>query len=148
MWTGAATHYGPQVHPGWSDMRTKMTLAGLAALALLAVACGSGDKDTAGPGSGGGNGKSGGKAVVLEVTGPKSADVTYGLGTDQSQEQGVALPWKKEMTSNESMLIVTLLAQNKGTGDISCKITIDGKTVKENKSSGQYATVTCSANGM
>lgn len=129
-------------------MRTKMTLAGLAALALLAVACGSGSKDTAGPGSGGGDGKGGGKSVVLEITGPKTADITYGLGTDQSQEQGAALPWKKELTSKDKILLVTVLAQNKGTGEISCRITVDGKVVKENKSSGQYATVTCTANGM
>ena len=130
-------------------MRTKMTVAGLAALALLAVACGSGDKDTAGPGAqGGGSAAKSGKTIVLEVTGPKSADITYGLGTDQSQEAGAALPWKKELTTRESVLVVTVLAQNKGTGDISCKITVDGKVAKENKSSGQFSIVTCTANNL
>lgn len=50
-------------------------------------------------------------------------------------------------TSNESLLIVSLIAQSKGTsGDISCKITVNGAVVKENKSSGEYAVVICSNN--
>lgn len=84
------------------------------------------------------------KKVVFEVSGPAAADITYGTGADQSQENGAALPWKKEVTSSADVLITVLLAQSKGTGEISCKITVDGKVVKENKSSGEFAVVTCS----
>lgn len=126
-------------------MRGKLIVAVMSLLAATAIACGAGDSDTAGPGAqdAGAEAKSG-KKIVLEVTGAKAADITYGLGADQSQEQGAKVPWKKELTSNEAMLIVVLVAQNKGGGEIACKITVDGKVVKENKSSGEFAVVTCS----
>lgn len=122
--------------------RTNIALFTVAAATLLA--CGSGG-DAAGPGAqdDAGDKKSGGKSIVLEVTGAKSADITYGLGADQSQEQGAKVPWKKELTSKESLLIATIVAQNKGSGTIGCKITIDGKVAKENTSKGDYAVVTC-----
>ena len=133
-------------------MRTKTTLVGLALLALLAAACGSGDTDTAGPGAQGGGSApvaaKGKKSIVLEVSGPKSADVTYSLGSDTSQEGGAKLPWKKELTSGEALIIPSIVAQSKGTGEIACKITIDGKIAKENKSSGQFAVVTCTADAI
>lgn len=128
-------------------MRNKLTVFALSIVAATALACGAGSEDTAGPGAqdnkADGGAKKGDKTVVLEVTGAKTADITYGLGADQSQEQGAKLPWKKTLTSSEAMVIPTLLAQNKGGGTIACKITIDGKLVKENKSSGEFAVVTC-----
>ena len=131
----------------------KTTIAALALTACTAIACGSGATDTQGPGSQGAKAaepaKGKAKKIVLEVTGPKTADITYGLGTDTSQENGAKVPWKKELSSVESLLIVTVMAQSKGTsGDIGCKVTVDGKVVKENKSSGQYAVVTCTANNI
>ncbi len=84
------------------------------------------------------------KTVVLEVTGPAQADVTYGTGSDQSQDNGATLPWRKELTSKDAVLVAVVTAQNKGSGEIACKITVDGKVVKENKSSGEFAVVTCS----
>ncbi|PZG14794.1 hypothetical protein C1I95_21000 [Micromonospora craterilacus] len=123
----------------------------------MAIACGAGESDTAGPGAQdqaagaaekGGEKKSdkkGGKKIVLEVTGPKTADVTYGLNADQSQANGAKLPWKKELTSKETIVIPTIVAQSKGSGKIKCKITIDGEVVKENASEGEFAVVTCTA---
>lgn len=127
-------------------MRNKLTVATIAVLAATALACGSGSDDTAGPGAQDGAAPAGDgkKTVVLEVTGPKTADITYGLGADQSQENGAKTPWKKELKSGDALLIATVVAQNKGSGEIACKITIDGKVVKENKSSGEFAMVTCS----
>lgn len=84
------------------------------------------------------------KSVVFEVTGAQAADITYGIGTDQSQDLGVTVPWRKELKSKDSVLITVLTAQNKGAGEIACKITVDGKVVKENKSQGEFAVVTCS----
>ncbi|PZG19005.1 hypothetical protein C1I95_12500 [Micromonospora craterilacus] len=119
----------------------------------MAIACGAGESDTAGPGAqdqaaGAADkkgGKKGEKKIVLEVTGPKSADVTYGLNADQSQANGAKLPWKKELTSAEAIVIPTIVAQSKGSGKIKCKITIDGEVVKENASEGEFAVVTCTA---
>jgi hypothetical protein len=84
------------------------------------------------------------KKVVFEVSGPAKADITYGIGTNQSQELDSALPWKKETSSTDTTLIAVLVAQSKGDGEITCKVSVDGKVVKENKSSGQFAVVTCS----
>jgi hypothetical protein len=111
------------------------TLASAIALTALmaSTACGSTDNPLGAE-----------KKVVFEVTGPAKADVTFGIGTDQSQELDSALPWKKELSTKDTTVITVLLAQSKGTGEIACKITIDGKVVKENKSSGEFAVVTCS----
>ncbi|QOC95103.1 hypothetical protein D0Q02_07695 [Micromonospora craniellae] len=119
----------------------------------MAIACGAGESDTAGPGAQDqaagavdkGSGKKGEKEIILEVTGPKTADVTYGLGADQSQDNGAKLPWKKKLTSTETIIIPTVVAQSKGSSKIECKITIDGEVVKENASEGQFAVVTCTA---
>lgn len=111
---------------------TKLTAA-LACTLTALTACGSTDNPTGAT-----------KKVVFEVTGPAKADVTFGIGTDQSQELDSALPWKKESTTSDTTVITVLLAQSKGAGEIACKITIDGKVVKENKSSGEFAVVTCS----
>lgn len=151
--------------PGWQQPTKKKRrplMWVLTAFAVAAVLClaggiaaavfgGGGSKGTAGPGAQGGGGTekaSGGTKVVMEVTGAKSADITYGLGTDQSQDNGAKLPWKKELSSDELVTIAVIVAQNKGSGEISCKITVDGKTVKENTSKGQYAVVTCQADDL
>ncbi|WP_230514443.1 MmpS family transport accessory protein [Salinispora arenicola] len=134
-------------------MRTKLITIGVSVLALVAVACSAGESDTAGPGAqeqvaeGQGKQSKGEKTIVMEVTGPKTADITYSLGSDQSQENGAKLPWRKELTSKESFLFPTISAQSMGSasGEIECKITIDGELVKENASSGEFAIVTCTA---
>lgn len=134
-------------------MRTKLITIGVSVLALVAIACSAGESDTAGPGAQDQAGaeqsseNKGEKTIVMEVTGPKTADITYSLGSDQSQENGAKLPWKKELTSTESFLFPTISAQSMGSasGEIECKITIDGELVKENASSGDYAVVTCTA---
>jgi hypothetical protein len=130
----------------------RKTYAIAAALAAMtAIACGSAGEDTAGPGAQGEPEKaSAGKKIVMEVTASKSkkASVTYGLNADQSQDNEAKLPWKKELTSAEALTIASLVAQNSGSGEISCKISVDGKVVKENKSKGEYAVVTCSADDL
>lgn len=125
----------------------KTLIAALAACAVVAMACSSGGGDTDGPGAQGASGDSktsdDKKTIVLEVKGPKKADITYGLNSDQSQDNGAKLPWKKSMTSSEALTIATLTAQNSASGEITCTITVDGKVVKTNKSKGQFAIVTC-----
>ncbi len=90
------------------------------------------------------SGTSGEKTILFEVTGPEAADVTFVIGTDQTQKNGEKLPFKHEATSTSDPLIAVITAQSKGNGDIVCKISIDGKEVKTNKSSGEFAVVTCS----
>lgn len=118
------------------------TLALLATPILAAtIACGLGD-DTNGPGSDGGTGD---HTIVLEVTGPTGADITYGTGADQSQDNGATVPWRKEIKMKSVPIAISLVAQSKGTGAINCKITVDGKVTKENTSNGQFAVVTCAS---
>jgi hypothetical protein len=124
----------------------KFVPVAFAVLAALSLACGAGSKDTKGPGA---QNTAAGAAkakhtVKLEVSGPASADITYGIGADTSQQNGAKLPWSKELTSSDSVVLPSIVAQSQGDGDITCRITVDGKVTKENKSTGQFAIVTCS----
>ena len=134
----------------------KAVLIGTAiVLGGLSLACGAGSTTgtTHGPGvtsgdpTGAASAKTG-HAIVFEVTGngvTKASSISYGVGGNQSQDNGAALPWQKQSTSNDPFLIVSLVAQSgSGSGSISCKITVDGKVVVDNTSQGQYAVVTCS----
>lgn len=123
----------------------KLAVAALIATAAIALACSTPAKDVAGPGAqGSAPAASGPKHTIkLEVSGPATADITFALTGDTSQEVGAKLPWTKELTSNADFLLPSIVAQSKGTGEIVCRITVDGKVTKENKSSGQFAVVTC-----
>lgn len=142
----------------------KFSLFGLAALASVALACsgtGSGGA-TRGPGvsdptssgpvstsSAQAPADDGKRAIVFEVTGKgisKSSTITYGVGGNSSQANGAKLPWKKQATSTDSFLMLSLVAQSGsgGNGTISCRITVDGQVLIENSSQGGYAVVTCS----
>lgn len=129
-------------------MRKYLTILAVTVAAVGGLACGSGGGDSRGPGLDGEQKSSAKeKTVVFEVGGNASkADVTYGFDSNSSQDNGVGLPWKKESKTSDDFLVVTMLAQNKGSGEITCKITVDGKVVKENRSSGQYAIVSCNGN--
>lgn len=91
----------------------------------------------------------GAAAVVYEVSGGESAgNITYSAnGTAGiAQENGVALPWTKEVQFAEGALrVATLTAQNAGGGDITCRITVDGEVVAELTSSGEFAVVSCTS---
>lgn len=84
------------------------------------------------------------KKIEFQVSGPAGADVAYQVGGSQEQENGATLPWKKEKTSTDDPLIAVLVAQSKGSGEIICKILVDGTEVKTAKSTGEFAVVTCS----
>lgn len=92
------------------------------------------------------------RVVVYEVTGAGSANnITYTTdGMTSSEQVGqVPLPWSKtiELPVGEALQMVSVLAQaGDGTPEISAKITVDGKVIKEGKSSGQYAVVTVNEN--
>jgi hypothetical protein len=150
-------------------MSTKKAVLIGAAIVLggLSLACGAGSTTgtTHGPGvtstdpTGAASAKTGaastgaaavksGHTIVFEVTGngvTKASTISYGVGGNQSQDNGAALPWQKQSTSDDPFLILSLVAQSGGgSGSISCKITVDGKVVVDNTSQGQYAVVTCS----
>lgn len=133
-------------------MRNKTAIAGIAIAALVALGCSAGedDKQTSGPGAQPQPTETGkapkGRKVVIEVAGAKRAsNITYLLDGDTSQDNGVKLPWKKTLVSTDALMIVAVNAQNAGGGKITCKITVDGKVVKQNASTGEYAIVDCNA---
>jgi hypothetical protein len=124
--------------------------------AAILIACGSGSKDNS-PQEGPGAQKQSTPAsaptakpkykhtIVMEITGPAKADITYLLGSDTSQDNGAKLPWKKTLHSNDDLVFASVSGQSKSGSDsskISCKLTIDGKS-KPNTSTGAYAIVDC-----
>ncbi|GLZ36203.1 hypothetical protein Lesp02_83900 [Lentzea sp. NBRC 105346] len=92
------------------------------------------------------------RKVVYEVTGAGQAlSITYITDGKASQQQAgnVKLPWHQELElpAGEAFQMVSLVVQaGDGTPEISAKVTVDGKLVKEGKSSGQYAVLTLSEN--
>ena len=94
-----------------------------------------------------------GSVVVYEVTGSGTAgNVTYMKeGFSQEQQTSAKLPWRKELQFEEKVggfAPLSLVAQNgANSGDITCRITVDGEVVGESTSNGQYAVVTCTGNG-
>ncbi|MFE3060809.1 MmpS family transport accessory protein [Nocardia sp. NPDC059239] len=41
------------------------------------------------------------------------------------------MPWSKQVVNDSTIAIVGITAQNGGTGDITCRITVDGKAKTE-----------------
>ncbi|MER5390629.1 MmpS family transport accessory protein [Saccharopolyspora sp. NPDC002686] len=87
------------------------------------------------------------RTVVYEVTGSgKALNITYTTDgmTSVEQQQDAALPFTKEISlPPEAFQMFSVSAQNAGNGTISCKITVDGKVLKEASSNGQYSVVMC-----
>lgn len=87
------------------------------------------------------------RTVVYEVTGSgKALSITYTTDgmTSMEQQQNAALPFSKEISMPaEAFQVFSVSAQNSGSGTISCKITVDGKVLKEASSNGQYSVVMC-----
>jgi len=88
--------------------------------------------------------------VVYQVTG-NSTDATVSYtstsASGTSESTGVKLPFSKTVTEKQGLIpLYTLTATNGTTGtDVSCSITVDGKVVAHETSSGQFATVDCTA---
>ncbi|MGW4123606.1 MmpS family transport accessory protein [Nocardia sp. NPDC004711] len=96
----------------------------------------------------GGKGKT--KTVLYEVTSPSGSanSITYfGSDNGQQQETQADLPWSKQVVNDSTFAIVGVTAQNGGTGDITCRITVDGTVKTEQTSKGKYAVVSCTATG-
>ncbi|MDA3646699.1 DUF4190 domain-containing protein [Saccharopolyspora indica] len=87
------------------------------------------------------------RTVLYEVTGSGEAlNITYttdGLASTE-QQQNAKLPFSKEIAlPREAFQIFSVSAQNAGSGTITCRITVDGKVIKEASSNGQYSVVMC-----
>jgi hypothetical protein len=87
--------------------------------------------------------------VVYEVTGTgKALNITYSTdgGSGTAQESSAKLPWKKELTVTGLIPIYQVSAQNDigAAGDITCRITVDGKELQKVTSKGEGAIASCS----
>lgn len=80
--------------------------------------------------------------VTFEADGSGGANsannVTYNLGFDIKQDAGVPLPYSKTVRADDvpSVSLWVQNADDKGT--VTCRIKVDGKTVREAKSEGPY----------
>lgn len=72
-----------------------------------------------------------------------SALITYTNQTGGTEQINAALPFIKEMIV-EAGAIPSIVAQNSGSGTITCEIWINGEKKKTSTSTAQYGVVTCS----
>lgn len=93
-----------------------------------------------------------GGSVVFRVTGGSEASsINYTAadsgGAATAQVADADLPWSKSVgiESGTAFASYALVAQNAGTGDITCSITVNGREVSTKTSSGRYSVVSCSA---
>lgn len=88
-----------------------------------------------------------GHTVVFEAEGKDGAssagNITYSAAFSVKQEQGVPLPYAKEIPVDGKLPNLYLWVQNAGAdGTVACRIKIDGKTVREATSAGPYGVCT------
>jgi hypothetical protein len=115
--------------------------------------------------NGGGGSKSGGSSASGKVTvvytlesDAQAVSATYSTLTNgnigSAQANGVTAPWTQEVQVADTWIkSFSLIGQMNPVFDgsapdgttITCRITVDGKVVAEQTSTGQYAAVTCNA---
>lgn len=83
--------------------------------------------------------------VIYQVGGTATkAMITYMTPSGEEQINGAHVPWHKTLKAKDFEML-SISAQNSGSGTITCEIDIDGKVKKRSKSSGAYAIVSCDA---
>jgi len=159
-----------QQHPQqWQQQPQKMRggcfkwfaiIAGIIVVLIIVIAAisaaGGGNNDSTSDSSQPGNSESkdadeqqNGSTVKFEVetADGSNVSVTYtsaGDGASQAQDNATASPWSKEIqVDKHGMLNVNVLAQQEGSGDVTCRILVDGEEVNSNTSSGPYSIATC-----
>ena len=71
-----------------------------------------------------------------------SASITYNNEQGGTEQVNVNLPWEKEMKVSAGA-ILTIVAQNGGSGSLTCEIWVDDEQRKTSTSTAQYGVVTC-----
>ena len=69
-------------------------------------------------------------------------------GAGESQESGVLEPWTKQISAKGLFSPSSLIAQIKTGTSVTCTISVDGKVVSTNTSSGELAIATCSGSAI
>jgi len=86
--------------------------------------------------------------IVYEVSGDAAGvDVTYTTFGDTlttNQETAATLPWSTEVTTKGLLKGGSLVVMTgESGGQVTCKVTVDGKEAKTATASGQFAIATC-----
>ncbi|SFO48029.1 membrane protein [Pseudonocardia ammonioxydans] len=82
--------------------------------------------------------------VTYEVTGAGSAGtITVGRGTSITQVSGAELPWQQTSPAAVEPTEYSVSAAG-GSGEISCRIDVDGVVLSEESADGDYSAVSCS----
>jgi hypothetical protein len=84
--------------------------------------------------------------VVYQVTGDGPAEIVYfeKLGDTPKRVSNAKLPWKVTVSMQGASLVsVTAVRSDTGSGSISCRATVDGKEVARRTRDGELATVSC-----
>lgn len=136
-------------------MRTSVKIIGgvVVGVAIVAIAAsaGSGSTPNTSTAPAANQMDTGGSHTVVYTVGGSASQVDVTFSNDgtggSSQENGVSVPWTKTLTIPDDVInSYSLMPQNQGkTGTVSCEITVDGKVVARQQSSGAYALVTCSS---
>ncbi|BBG00902.1 hypothetical protein Pdca_21110 [Pseudonocardia autotrophica] len=84
--------------------------------------------------------------VTFEVTGSGTADtITVGRGTSVTQVTGADLPWDRTSPAADEPTDYSVSATG-GSGEISCRILVDGAVISEESAEGNFSAVSCSGN--
>ncbi|WP_344025933.1 MmpS family transport accessory protein, partial [Pseudonocardia kongjuensis] len=84
--------------------------------------------------------------VTFEVNGSGSAvTITVGRGTAVSQVSGAELPWERTLPAEPESTDYSVSAAG-GSGEISCRILVDGAVISEESAEGDFSAVSCSGN--
>ncbi|MEU6700796.1 MmpS family transport accessory protein [Pseudonocardia sp. NPDC046786] len=84
--------------------------------------------------------------VIFEVNGSGSAGtITVGRGTAVSQVSGAELPWERTLPAESGPTDYSVSAAG-GSGEISCRILVDGAVISEESADGDFSAVSCSGN--
>ncbi|MEQ3541352.1 MmpS family transport accessory protein [Pseudonocardia tropica] len=81
--------------------------------------------------------------ITYEVTGTGSGvTITFGRGTSVAQVSGAALPWERTSPAAGEPTDYSVTAAG-GSGELACRILVDGAVISEESADGDYSAVSC-----
>lgn len=81
--------------------------------------------------------------ITYEVTGSGSGvTITFGRGTSVAQVAGADLPWERTAPAAGEPTDYSVTAAG-GSGELSCRILVDGAAISEESAAGDYPAVSC-----
>ncbi|MBN9797754.1 MmpS family transport accessory protein [Pseudonocardia alni] len=81
--------------------------------------------------------------ITYEVTGSGSGvTITFGRGTSVAQVSGTDLPWERTAPAAGEPTDYSVTAAG-GSGELSCRILVDGAVISEESADGDYSAVSC-----